>query len=103
MPKQINSKNLELSLGLVNNFFVIHPNANSANAKDIVENLLDQSMSLVLATWSCFENQDGQVVNKFNNDLIANLLLDIKVKLQLIEKALPLAFEDSQNKKAVTL
>ena len=41
MPKQINSKNLEVSLGLVNQFFVIHPNANSANAKDIVENLLN--------------------------------------------------------------
>ena len=80
-----------------------HDNANSANAKDIVENLLDQSMNLVLATWSCFEDQDGQVVNKFNDALIANLLLDIKEKLELIEKALPLAFEDSQSKKAVTL
>ncbi|MHA3081287.1 hypothetical protein [Acinetobacter sp. ANC 5502] len=95
MPNQIQSKKAKThgnNLSLVDQFFSLNPNANTQNAQDIVHLLLTQSLNVTFATLNCFDDEDGELISRVQDDVIANLLFDIQTKLELIEKVLPFAF-----------
>lgn len=95
MPNQIQSKKAKThgtNLSLVDQFFSLNPNANTQNAQDIVHILLTQSLNVTFATLNCFDDEDGELISRVQDDVIANLLFDIQTKLELIEKVLPFAF-----------
>lgn len=95
MPNQIQSKKAKThgtNLSLVDQFFSLNPNAKTQNAQDIVHILLTQSLNVTFATLNCFDDEDGELISRVQDDVIANLLFDIQTKLELIEKVLPFAF-----------
>ncbi|MDV2438010.1 hypothetical protein QR665_00620 [Acinetobacter gerneri] len=97
-PNPINKDYFPL-LSLTNEFFVPHKDANHLNAQDVVNNLVTSAKNISFATWNCFEDGETLVVN---DGVVADLIHEIRTKLEMIEKILPMAFGDD-DKKAVTL
>lgn len=89
-----NKKPYNSSLSFTPEFFVPHKEANHLNAQDVLRQLLEHSLSVTTATWLMFEEQDGKMVNTANDNLVANMLLSIQTQLGMVEKILPLAFQD---------
>lgn len=83
------------TLGNIGEFYVPHPDANHLNAKDVVHSLLTQAINTSIATWNCFEDGEKLIVR---DDIVSNLIWDIQTKLEMIEKILPLAFDNKGDK-----
>ena len=99
MSEQNTKKSYNPSLGSVKEFFTPHQDANCLNAQDIVFDLVTSAKNISITTWNFFEDGKELVVK---DEIIANLIVEIQTKLEMIEKLLPLAFEYEESKKAVS-
>ncbi|EXE78011.1 MULTISPECIES: hypothetical protein [Acinetobacter calcoaceticus/baumannii complex] len=91
-PNPINKDYFPL-LCLTNEFFVPHKDANHLNAQDVVVDLVNSAKNISIATWNCFEDGEKLVMK---GEIVANLIFEIQTKLEMIEKILPLAFDDNK-------
>ncbi|WP_151713468.1 hypothetical protein [Acinetobacter bereziniae] len=95
MPTHNSNKKLyNPSLSCAEEFFIPHEDSNHLNAQDVVYSMLRSSKSISIATWNCFENDKGRMVLCTSGDLVAELLFEIQTKLEMIERILPLAFNN---------
>lgn len=95
MPNSNTKKPYNVSLCCIDEFYVPHPDANYLNAQDVVHSLLDQAINTSKATQNCFD-EDGKL--DINPVVVSNLIWTIQTKLEMIEKILPLAFENKGGK-----
>lgn len=94
MPnKDINNKPYDSSLCDTSSFYVPHKDANHLNAQDVVASLVSSARNISIATWNCFE--DGHTLH-IKHEIVAELIHEVKTKLEMIEKILPLAFESQE-------
>ncbi|MDV2440216.1 hypothetical protein QR665_12160 [Acinetobacter gerneri] len=91
MPNQNTKKPYNSKLGITDEFFVPHTDANHLNAQDVVCELVARAKDISMATFNCFEDGDKLVMK---GEIVANLIYEIQTKLEMIEKILPMAFED---------
>ena len=89
MPNQI-KKPYNPSLCDTSAFFVPHKEANYLNAQDVVYTLVNSAKNISIATRNCFE--DGKEL-AVKGEVVADLICELQIKLEMIEKILPLAFE----------
>ena len=89
MPNQIN-KTLNYSLSSTSAFFAPHPEANHLNAQDVAYELVASAKDISIATFQCFDGGNRLMIK---DEIVANLIVEIQTKLEMIEQILPLAFE----------
>ncbi len=77
--------------GVTSEFFVPHTKANHLNAQDVIYQLVTSATSISTATFNCFK--DGKKLT-INDEIVANLIHELQTKLELIEKLLPMAFQE---------
>jgi len=95
MPTHNSNKKLyNPTLSCAEAFFIPHKDSNHLNAQDVVFSMLRSSKSISTAAYNCFESKQGAMVLYTNGDLVADLLFELQTKLEMIEKILPLAFEN---------
>lgn len=95
MPN-LNSENKNLSLSSIEEFYIPHPNADFLDVQDVIHSLLNQSISTSFATRCCFEDS-GEL--NIDPSIVFDLIWSVQTKLEMIEKILPLAFENKQGDK----
>ncbi len=98
MPNSIqkpnpNNKDYLPLLCLTNEFFVPHAEANHLNAQDVIFDLVNSAKNISVATWNCFDDENGKMVLSINADIVSDLIFEIQTKLEMIQKILPLAFD----------
>ncbi|ENT3301991.1 hypothetical protein ABTF00_11500 [Acinetobacter baumannii] len=81
------------SLGNTTAFFAPHPEANHLNAQDVAYELVASAKDISITTFQCFDGGNKLMINA---EIVANLIIEIHTKLEMIEKILPLAFESEE-------
>lgn len=81
------------SLGNTSTFFTPHPDANHLNAQDVAYELVASAKDISIATFQCFEGGNKLMIKA---EIVANLIIEIQTKLEMIERILPLAFESEE-------
>ncbi|WP_166170172.1 hypothetical protein [Acinetobacter sp. SA01] len=89
MSNQIN-KAYNPDLGTTSAFFAPHHEANHLNAQDVAFELVASAKDISIATFQCFEGGNRLMIKA---EIVANLIIEIQTKLEMIEAILPLAFE----------
>lgn len=92
MPTQI-KKTYNPSLGSTSAFFVPDAEANHLNAQDVAYELVASAKDISIATFQCFEGGNKLMIKA---EIVANLIIEIQTKLEMIERILPLAFESEE-------
>lgn len=92
MSNQI-KKAYNSSLGSTSAFFAPHPEANHLNAQDVAFELVASAKDISIATFQCFEGGNRLMIKA---EIVANLIVEIQTKLEMIEQILPLAFESGE-------
>lgn len=92
MPNQI-KKTHNPSLSYTTAFFAPHPEANHLNAQDVAYELVASAKDISIATFQCFDGGNKLMVKA---EVVANLIVEIQTKLEMIEAILPLAFESGE-------
>ncbi|EPG6874687.1 hypothetical protein NLT33_001116 [Acinetobacter baumannii] len=92
MSNQI-KKAYNSSLGNTTAFFAPPPKANHLNAQDVAYELVASAKDISIATFQCFEGGNKLMLKA---EIVANLIIEIHTKLEMIEKILPLAFESEE-------
>ena len=92
MSNQI-KKAYNSSLGSTSAFFAPHPEANHLNAQDVAFELVASAKDISIATFQCFEGGNRLMIKA---EIVANLIIEIQTKLEMIEQILPLAFQDGE-------
>lgn len=77
-------------------FFVPHKDANHLNAQDVIHSLIGSAKDISAVTYNCFE--DGETLT-IKAEIVANLIFEVQTKLEMIEKILPLAFDNNKGDK----
>lgn len=77
----------------VSAFFIPHIEANHLNAQDVAFELISGAKNISVATFQCFKNGNELMIDA---KIIANLIVELQTKLEMIEKILPLAFESGE-------
>ncbi|OTG98360.1 hypothetical protein B9T24_03215 [Acinetobacter sp. ANC 4654] len=83
-------KPYNLTLGCIESFYIPHPEADYANAQDVVYSMVSSAKNISIATWSCFK--DGREL-AVKGEVVADLIYELQTKLEMIERILPLAFQ----------
>lgn len=92
MSNQINSKKpYNPDLCNIGEFYTPHAEANHLNAQDVVYSLLASAKDISVATFNCFDGGNKLMIK---DEIVANLIHEIQTKLEMIEKILPMAFDD---------
>ncbi|MEC6035998.1 hypothetical protein QAB16_004875 [Acinetobacter nosocomialis] len=89
-------KQYDSSLCDMTAFYVPHKDANHLNAQDVIFNLVNSAKNISIASWNCFEDGEKLVMK---GEIVANLIFEIQTKLEMIEKILPMAFENNEGNK----
>lgn len=92
MPNQI-KKTYNPSLGSTSAFFVPDTEANHLNAQDVAYELVASAKDISIATFQCFEGGNKLMINA---EIVANLIIEIHTKLEMIEAILPMAFDGEE-------
>ncbi|KAF1020626.1 MAG: hypothetical protein GAK29_03593 [Acinetobacter bereziniae] len=74
----------------ITDFFVAHPEAKYLDAQDVITDLLDSAKHISFATWNCFDSDKKLTVS---DEVVASLVYEVRSKLEMIEKILPMAFQ----------
>ena len=86
-------KPYNLTLGCIESFYIPHPEADYANAQDVVYSMVSSAKNISIATWSCFK--DGREL-AIKGEVVADLIYELQTKLEMIERILPLAFQGEE-------
>lgn len=70
-----------------------YPEANHLNAQDVAYELVASAKDISIATFQCFEGGNKLMIKA---EIVANLIIEIQTKLEMIEAVLPLAFESEE-------
>ncbi|WP_180176639.1 MULTISPECIES: hypothetical protein [unclassified Acinetobacter] len=92
MSNQI-KKAYNSSLGSTSAFFAPHPEANHLNAQDVAFELVASAKDISIATFQCFEGGNRLMIKA---EIVANLIVEIQTKLEMIEAILPMAFDGEE-------
>ena len=92
MPNSNSTKLYNPALGCAKEFFIPNPQANHFNAQDVACELIGSAKDIASALFQCFDGGHTLVIR---GDIAANLIDEIKTKLEMAEKILPMAFEDA--------
>lgn len=92
MSNQI-KKTYNPSLGYTSAFFAPRAEANYLNAQDVAYKLVASAKDISIATFQCFEGGNKLMIKA---EIVANLIVEIQTKLEMIEAVLPLAFESEE-------
>ena len=85
-----NKKPYNPNLSDISAFFVPHKEANRLNAQDVAFELVASAKDISIATFQCFEGGKRLTIKA---EIVANLIVELQTKLEMIEQILPLAFE----------
>lgn len=96
MPNQNTKKPYNISLGCIEDFYIPHPEANYLNAQDVIHSLLAQAINTSKTTRNCFDEDSKLAIS---SDIVSSLIWTIQTKLEMIEKILPMAFENNEGDK----
>lgn len=96
MPNLNSKKIYNVSLGRIEDFYIPHPEANYLNAQDVIHSLLAQAINTSKTTQNCFD-EDSKL--DISSEIVSNLIWTIQTKLEMIEKILPMAFENNEGDK----
>lgn len=94
---ELENKKYNSKLGSVDAFFIPHPGANHLNAQDVAFELVASAKDISIATFQCFEGGNRLMISA---EIVANLIVEIQTKLEMIERVLPMAFGDEVPKHA---
>lgn len=94
---ELENKKYNSKLGSVDTFFIPHPGANHLNAQDVAFELVASAKDISIATFQCFEDGNRLMISA---EIVANLIVEIQTKLEMIERVLPMAFGDEVPKHA---
>ena len=81
------------NLGCIESFYIPHPEADYANAQDVVYSMVSSAKNISIATWSCFK--DGREL-AVKGEVVADLIYELQTHLEMIERILPLAFQGEE-------